>query len=120
MAEEARLRLIVLHVNRAVEMHEEADAGDHEQHRLCEMIQLHAERNLQRLAEINPLHRAVNLGQRPRTHGGDETEQRRPHADDRADAVIFPRRNKDEHRCDERIQQKKPRKEMGGVHAEIF
>ena len=97
-------------------MHEEADAGDDEQHHLCEMIELHAERDLQRLAEINPLHRAVNLGQRPRTRGGGEAEERGHRADDGAEAVIFPRRDEDEHRCDEWIQKDEPREEDSGVH----
>ena len=110
VAEEARLRLVVLHVHRAVKVHEEADAGDDEEHRLREMIELYPERDLQGLAEINPLHRAVDFRQRPRAKRGDETEQCRQRADGRADAVIFPRGDEDQHRCDERIQEDEPGK----------
>ena len=91
-------------------MHEEADAGDDEQHRLCEMIELHAEGHLERFAKVEPHHRAVYLRQRPRTERRGEAKQCRHRADDRAQAVIFPRRDEDEHCCDERIQEDEPGK----------
>ena len=47
MPEEPRLRLVVLHVNRAVKVDEEADARDYQQHDLAQLVELHTYRNLE-------------------------------------------------------------------------